>query len=171
MSDNLPEPVPDPGFMGNALTELTAQEERFVALHCSGMGYSEAARAAGYSSTHSGFSSELAKKPAIRAAIEQFRREIREQVQFDIHTAHAMYMEAFANAGNSTEQRLVVDSLVKLHGLAQKTPTVQVNVQINQNKAAQMSDEDLLKLLGKDASYLDPDAYAIDGEFEEVEDD
>lgn len=154
--------------MGKGLPDLTVQEERFVALHCSGMSPSAAARAAGYAANAS--ATQLMKRDHIRAAIDQFRAEIREQVQFDVATAHAMYMEAYANAASSTEQRQVVDSLVKLHGLIQPDkPTVQIN-QININKAQQMSDEELLKLLGKDAAYLDPEAHVLEGEYEALDD-
>lgn len=167
----LPEEAPKPegGFMGQSLPELSAQEERFVMLHCSGMSPAAAARSAGYA--HGASSGQLMKRPAIRAAIDRFRQELREQVRFDITTAHAMYMEAYANAASSTEQRQVVDSLVKLHGLIQPAqPTVTIN-HITVNKAHQMTDEQLLKLLGKDAEYLDPEAHIIEAEYEEAGDD
>ena len=154
--------------MGQSLPDLTAQEERFVMLHCSGMSPAAAARSAGYA--HGASSGQLMRKPAIKDAIDRFRQEIREQVNFDLATAHAMYMEAYGNASSSTEQRQVVDSLVKLHGLIQPTqPTVTIN-HITVNKAHQMTDEQLLKLLGKDAEYLDPEAHIIEGEYEEAPD-
>ena len=50
-----------------------------------------------------------------------------------------------------------VDSLVKLHGLSTPEPTTTVNIQINGTKQLErMTDEELLKLAGQDADYLEP---------------
>ena len=50
------------------------------------------------------------------------------------------------------------DSLVKLHGLVQNEPQAQVNVQINASakQLEKLSDEELVKLVGKDEHYLEP---------------
>ena len=55
----------------------------------------------------------------MRAALRQAREVFAEQMAFDRKKAHEMYMDAYRNADNATEQKLVVDSLVKLHGLAE----------------------------------------------------
>jgi len=48
--------------------------------------------------------------------------------------------------------------LVKLHGLATPDNATQVNINIDATpkQLERMSDEDLLKIAGKDSSYLEP---------------
>ena len=138
--------------MGATMAHLTSQERRFVLLRCSGMTLRQAAAGAGYSAmTYD----TLMKRPEIVAAIEDFHRGIQEHVAFGIVEAHAMLMEAWSNAANSTEQRLVVDSLMKLHKLGEHGVKGGKSVTININKLDQMSDEKLLELAGKAAGYLD----------------
>ena len=56
------------------------------------------------------------------------------------------------------------DSLVKLHGLAIPDKATQVNININGTKQLErMSDEDLLKIAGKDLDYLEPKGEVEDG--------
>jgi hypothetical protein len=51
-----------------------------------------------------------------------------------------------------------VDSLVKLHGLTAPENATQVNINIDATpkQLERMSDEELLKIAGKDTAYLEP---------------
>ena len=92
---------------------------------------------------------------------------MREEVKFNVVNAHSMYMDAYAQSATATEMKNTVDSLVKLHGLSKENqPQTQVNVQINNIKQLErLTDEELLKLVGKDQQYLEPIA---DGDTEEA---
>ena len=144
--------------MGNLSIELTSQEKRFVLLRCSGMSLRKAAEGAGYDSSLN--LTWFVNRAPIIAAMKAFKDTLalEEGVVFGVSEAHQMLMEAWANAANSTEQRLVVDSLMKLHRLGE-TPkgSGSKSVTININKLDQMSDEKLLKLAGKAGDYLDLD--------------
>ncbi len=69
-----------------------------------------------------------------------------------------MYLDAYNAAATSTEMKNTVDSLVKLHGLAAPDNATQININVNTAQMERMSDEDLLKLAGKDIDYLEPEA-------------
>lgn len=141
--------------MGEFAPDLTAQEKRFVLLLCSGMTQKAAALGAGYAAMSY---DTLLARPAIRAAIDDFRAKIQEHVAFGVVEAHHMLMEAWSTAASSTEQRLVVESLMKLHklgGEAEKRGAKSVTININ--KLDQLSDEKLLQLAGKASDYLDLD--------------
>jgi len=78
-------------------------------------------------------------------------------VKFTSQNAHMMYMEAYNSSANATEMKNTTDSLVKLHGLAEADNAPQVNININGTKQLErMTDEDLLKIAGKDLNYLEP---------------
>ena len=150
-------------YAGLNYGSLTMQQEKFVLLHVSGMSLAAAGRAAGYSTRRLAY--ETAKKPNVQKAIEYFREQMREEVEFTTANAHHMYMESYTAAANSTEMRTTVDSLVKLHGLAQPEQQTQVNIQINGTKQLErMTDEDLLKIAGKDTEYLEPKSTNGDSE-------
>ena len=68
-----------------------------------------------------------------------------------------MYMEAYAASATATEMKSTVDSMCKLHGLHIPDNATQVNININGTKQLErMSDEDLLKIAGKNEDYLEP---------------
>ena len=71
-----------------------------------------------------------------------------------------MYMDAYQASATATEMKNTVDSLVKLHGLSTPDNATQVNINIDATpkQLERMSDEDLLKIAGKDTSYLEPQA-------------
>ena len=60
---------------------------------------------------------EVFKKPKVQQAVQYLREEMREEVKFDRTTATQMYFEAHRKSANATEEKNVVDSLFKLHGL------------------------------------------------------
>jgi len=142
-------------YMGLTRGSLTMQQEKLVSLISSGMTIAAAGRGAGYSSPQATY--EAAKRPSVAQAIEYFRQEMREEVKFTNQHAHMMYMEAYNSSANATEMKNTTDSLVKLHGLAAPENATQVNISINGTKQLErMSDEDLLKIAGKDLDYLEP---------------
>lgn len=121
-------------------------------LRCSGMTLRQAAMGAGYSPMSY---DTLMKRQVIVDAIDEFHRSMQEHVAFGVTEAHNMLMEAWANAANSTEQRLTVEALMKLHKLGDQGNKGGKSVTININKLDQMSDDKLLQLAGKTAGYLD----------------
>lgn len=142
-------------YMGIVRGELTMQQEKFVSLIISGMSIAAAGRGAGYASPDTAYAAH--KLPLVQKAIEYFRAEMRETVKFERENAHMMYMEAYNTSANATEMKNTTDSLVKLHGLATPDNATQVNININGTKQLErMSDEDLLKIAGKNMDYLEP---------------
>lgn len=142
-------------YMGIARGSLTIQQEKLVMLIVSGMSIAAAGRGAGYASSTTAYAA--AKLPVVQQAIEYFREEMREEVKFTAQNAHTMYMEAYHASATATEMKNTTDSLVKLHGLVTPENSPQVNIQINGTKQLErMTDEDLLKIAGKDTDYLEP---------------
>jgi uncharacterized protein YdaT len=142
-------------YMGISRGSLTMQQEKLVMLISSGMTIAAAGRGAGYSSPQATYAA--AKVPEVQKAIDYFRQEMREEVKFTNQHAHMMYMEAYSSSANATEMKNTTDSLVKLHGLAAPDNATQVNININGTKQLErMTDEDLLKIAGKDLDYLEP---------------
>ena len=119
------------------------------------MSIAAAGRGAGYTTRHAAH--DATKIPEVQKAIAYFREEMREEVKFTNQNAHMMYMEAYNASANATEMKNTTDSLVKLHGLAAPENATQVNININGTKQLErMTDEDLLKIAGKDIDYLEP---------------
>ncbi len=143
-------------YMGLQLNALTVQQEKLVMLVASGMSIRAAARAVGYKKYDSALIAM--QRPEMKAALQYFREEAREQVKYTVANAHTMYMEAYSISANATEMKNTTDSLVKLHGLIKEEPSTQVNVQINATakQLERLSDEELIKLAGKDSKYLEP---------------
>ena len=138
--------------------DLTAQEEHFCLLIASGMTRAAAQRAAGYGSRAA--VAKLMGREDITNYIDALREMAVEDVKFGITEAHNMYMQAWVASQNATEQVKVVDSLVKLHGIAKEKDAPLVNVNINADnyakQLANMSDEELLREVGEDTDALTP---------------
>ena len=145
-------------YMGLSLNDLTVQQEKLVTLIASGMTIAAAGRGAGYASAQSAREASLI--PAVQQALQYFREQMREEVKFERQNAHLMYMDAYQASATATEMKNTVDSLVKLHGLAQPDTAVQVNVNMNatSKQLERLSDEELLEIAGKQTNYLEPDA-------------
>jgi len=141
--------------MGISRGSLTMQQEKLVMLMVSGMSTAAAGRGAGYSCQQAAYAA--AKLPDVQKALEYYREEMRETVKFTAQNAQMMYMEAYNASANATEMKNTTDSLVKLHGLGVPDTAPQVNININGTKQLErMTDEDLLKIAGKDLHYLEP---------------
>jgi len=143
-------------YMGIALGALTMQQEKMVMLVASGMSIRAGSRAAGYKSYDHAL--QAMRRPEMQKALGYFREQAREEVRFGITNAHSMYMEAYNASANATEMKNTTDSLVKLHGLIQPEPQAQVNVNINATtkQLERLSDEELVKIAGKETAYLEP---------------
>lgn len=142
-------------YMGLKLNELTVQEEKLVQLMASGMSIAAAGRAAGYASPKTTYLT--AKREPIQKALAYLREEFREAVHFDRTQAHVMYLDTWTKCDTATEMKNTVDSLCKLHGLHQPENAVQVNINLEGTKQLEkLSDEELLKIAGKETDYLEP---------------
>tara|TARA_R100000152_G_scaffold18871_1_gene10833 strand:- start:166 stop:690 length:525 start_codon:yes stop_codon:yes gene_type:complete len=142
-------------YAGIKLSELSVQEERLVLFYLKGMSKAAAGRAAGYRNQDSVY--EVFKRPTIVKAVEYLRSEMREEVKFDRTTATTMYLEAHRKSANATEEKNVVDSLCKLHGLFAPEQATQVNINVdNLERLERMSDSELLKIAGSETNYLEP---------------
>lgn len=98
---------------------------------------------------------------------DEFARDVLPRVKFGREDAHHMYMTAFRNAANATEQIKATDSLVKLHRI-DKEPDVAPEKEINNHRQLEnMSVEELLRIAGYKLASLNPegieDAEVISG--------
>ena len=142
-------------YAGVKLSELSVQEERLILYFLRGMSKAAAGRAAGYKNQDSVY--EIFKKPKINQAIEYLREEMREEVKFDKNTATQLYLEAHRKSATATEEKNVVDSLCKLHGLFAPENATQVNINVDKiQQLERLPDSELLKLAGVDTQYLEP---------------
>lgn len=142
-------------YMGLNLNELSVQEERLILYHLKGMTKAAAGRAAGYLNMEHVY--DIFKKPKIIQAVNYLREESRREFNFDRGTATSMYLEAHRKSANATEEKNIIDSLCKLHGLFAPETATQINI-INGEveKLENLSDEELLKIAGDDVKYLEP---------------
>ena len=91
------------------------------------------------------------------ALTEYLREEMREEVKFDKNTATQLYLEAHRKSATATEEKNVVDSLCKLHGLFAPENATQVNINVDKiQQLERLPDSELLKLAGVDTRYLEP---------------
>jgi len=142
-------------YAGVKLSELSVQEERLILFYIRGMSKAAAGRAAGYQNLDHVY--EVFKKPKVSQAVEYLRQEMREEVKFDRNTATTMYLEAHRKSANATEEKNVVDSLCKLHGLFAPEQATQVNINVDKiQQLERLPDSELLKLAGVDTQYLEP---------------
>jgi len=142
-------------YAGVKLSELSVQEERLILFHLRGLTKAAAGRAAGYRNMDHVY--EVFKKPKIQKAVSYLREEMREEVKFDRNTATTMYLEAHRKSATATEEKNVVDSLCKLHGLFAPEQATQVNINVDKiQQLERLPDAELLKLAGVDKSYLEP---------------
>jgi len=145
-------------YAGVNLGELSVQEERLVLFHLRGMSKAAAGRAAGYADMKRVY--ELFGKPKLQKALTYLRGQMVEETKFDKSTATNMYLEAHRKSANATEEKNVVDSLCKLHGLFMPENATQININVEKvEQLEKLSDADLLKIAGKDTKYLEPDGY------------
>jgi len=142
-------------YMDVKLNELSVQEERLILFHLRGMGKAAAGRAAGYADAEHVY--KIFKKPVVQKALVHLRDEFREAIKFDKQQATTMYLEAHRKSVTSTEEKNVVDSLCKLHGLFIPENATQVNINVAfTEQLEKLPDSELLKIAGVDNQYLTP---------------
>ena len=142
-------------YAGVHLGDLSVQEERLLLFHLRGMTKAAAGRAAGYGDMDHVYS--LFKKPKMQQALTYLRGQLVEEVKFDKQTATNMYLEAHRKSANATEEKNVVDSLCKLHGLFMPDNATQININVEKvEQMEKMSDAELLQLAGASSNYLKP---------------
>jgi len=142
-------------YAGVKLSELSVQEERLILFHLRGMSKAAAGRAAGYKDMDTVYA--VFKRDKVNQALNYLRQEMREEVKFDRNTATVMYLEAHRKSANSTEEKNVVDSLCKLHGLFAPEQVTQVNLNVEKlERLERLPDSELLKIAGVDNEYLEP---------------
>lgn len=154
---------------------LTGQKEKFVHYIISGMSLGAASTAVGTTATVGG---RWVNEPLIVQALEYFREKNREKLKFSMETAHEMYLDTYRLAEAKEDpiaMKNVVDSLVKLHGIAAAPKVQQIEVNItNKKQAERLSDDKLLEQAGLDPEYLTPipkrrpQLEAIDADYTEV---
>ena len=147
----------------SAIRELTSQEEAYVRYCIQGLNPSAAARAAGYSDPITAVAT-FAEREDICKALAYGREMIRQTalasgaMNFTRDDATMLYLEAHSTAENSSEKIRAVDSLVKLHGLAEPEKK---EIKITTRDQMQALDSDkLLEIAGSDL-VLSPDDYKV----------
>jgi hypothetical protein len=142
-------------YMDVKLNELSVQEERLILFHLRGMTKAAAGRAAGYADAEHVY--KIFKKPVVQKALTHLRNEFKESIKFDKTQATSMYLEAHRKSATSTEEKNVVDSLCKLHGLFAPDNATQININVDSiEQLEKLPDSELLKIAGVDNQYLIP---------------
>tara|TARA_R100000781_G_C4067582_1_gene123344 strand:- start:671 stop:1159 length:489 start_codon:yes stop_codon:yes gene_type:complete len=142
-------------YMGVKLNELTVQEERLILFYIKGMSKAAAGRAAGYQNMENVYA--IFKREPIQKAVNYLRKEMVEECKFDRNQATNMYLEAHRKSANATEEKNVVDSLCKLHGLFVPENATQININVDRvQQLEKLSDDELIKLAGENDKYLEP---------------
>jgi transcriptional regulator with XRE-family HTH domain len=149
----------DQAISTNPLPKLTAQEQMLVAALNAGASIAEAARRAGMSPQTA--SKWLKNREDLQQAMthyrDEFQRDILPNVVFTKDDAHHMYMTAYRNSANATEQIKATDSLVKLHRLNEPEKR-EAEKEVNTAKQLEhYSVNELLKLAGYKLSSLNPE--------------
>lgn len=151
-----------------SVERLTSQEEVYVQRRAQGVNPSAAARMAGFNVTKT-LIRDLTINPTINEAIAYLREAQRQvslsegAIEFTKNDATTLYLAAHAKAESAAEEIRAVDSLVKLHGLAE--PEKREIKITSRGDMESMSDEDLLAMAGSELR-LSPDQYKVidDGE-------
>lgn len=180
-----PGPPPEPGQLATELAQrlpnfspaqLSPQLEKFAHYIASGMPKSAAAVAVGISASSA---DRMLEKPGVKEAIEALRERNRERLDFTVETAHGMYLDAMEVAkhtSDATAMKNIIDSLVKLHGIAAAPKPTKVELTVNNKRQAErMTDEQLLEEAGFSRDYMTPiprirkaPEPIVEGEFTEV---
>lgn len=157
---------------------LTGQQEKFVHYIVGGLSVGAAATAVGVAPNTG---RTWLEKESIKTAIEHFRQKNRDKLDFTIEAAHKMYLDVWRLAEAKEDpvaMKNVVDSLVKLHGVAAAPKTQEVKVTLtNEKQALRLTDEQLLQQAGLDSGYLTPlpkrrpQEEIVDAEYTDVEKD
>ena len=88
------------------------------------------------------------KKPAVQKMVAKMREEFKEEIKFDKQTATSMYLEAHRKSVTATEEKVITDSLCKLHGLFAPEHATQININLDRTveQLEKLPDSELLKI-------------------------
>ena len=136
---------------------LTGQQEKFCHYIVSGMSAGAAGTAVGIAPDTG---RKWMEKDHIKQAIEHFRAKNREKLEFNIEIAHKLYYDTYRLAEAKEDpvaMKNVVDSLVKLHGVAAAAKPQEVKITVtNEKQALRLTDEQLLEQAGLAPDHLIP---------------
>ena len=138
---------------------LSSQEENCLLYHLRGMSEAEAARAAGYEDEQA--TARLLRREDARLILGYLRDKTLGDARIDVERLTGMLLEAHRKSATATEEIAAVRELGKLHGLypeQKKSPSVQINQQINVTNTTQLkrlSDAELLRLAGDNAALTE----------------
>ena len=148
--------------MNQVQVALSAQERSFVNLVLRGVAPQPAAKSLGLPPQEGLL---LVQEEHIRQALEYGREMLDpgmyqtvQNIEFTKDMATVLYLEAHKKSKDSTEEIKAVDSLVKLHGLAEPEKK-QVEVK-HEGQLRELSDDDLQKMAGN-TIQLDPSSYEV----------
>ena len=153
----------------NPYTELTITQKRYVEARLQGLNKTMAHAAAGYAPVAKGDRNSvyaLERSPKIRAAIRYLIRESTKSVD-DLTKSDVLtgMMDAVDSAATAGELVMAWREIGKLLGAYEPERRVLEVHDYSREELKTLSDKDLTRMAGKDMSN------AVEGEFNEVEDD
>jgi hypothetical protein len=129
----------------------TSREARLLALVNQGTGLPSAAEAVGLTLKKATKILSQEKHQKVLATLD---RERAAPARIDRSMLTMMLLEAHRKAGTATEEISAIKELGKMHGLYEPEVIKQVSLNADvTNRVANMSDAELLGLLGKDEGY------------------
>ena len=156
--------------VADILEPLTEKQRLYVQARLQGMTRVASAAAAGSPNPKKN-AHKFEASESVKTALRKSREVFAQQLAFDRKKAHDMYMTAYHNADTATEQKMVVDSLVKLHGIAEpETKRLQhqhTGVIEHKGQITHLPDAKLLEMARLPPSE---DPNVIEGEIVEDED-
>ncbi len=155
------------------LRSLDAQETSLVAGISMGMSLTAAAKRAGMGVTRA---KSILEDENVQAHLEILNQdrfaETRRQVKYDMVDAHLDIEMGKRMSANAMEWFRGVEMHMKLHGLGIEKKEIEVNVNNIQkiDQLAELDDDQLLRLMGRDGNDLTPEGHIAEGEYSVVDD-
>jgi len=136
-------------YMGERGLQFTTQEAQFLFSVTAGVELTKAARKAGFLPAAQAVNNLLERADITDALkyMDDMKQEVIPAGDFTAEDAMGMYLDAYAAAATSTEMKNVVDSMVKLKGLAAAEKKEVVFTNATELRGA--SEEDLIRQIGK----------------------
>lgn len=148
------------------LRSLDVQEISLISGIAMAMSITASAKRAGMSGARA---KKILEDPAVKAHLEILNQDVfneaRRQVKYDMVDAHMDIEMGKRMSANAMEWFRGVEMHMKLHGLAVEKKEIEVNVTNIQkiDQLAELDDEQLLQLMGRDGNDLTPDGHIADG--------
>lgn len=147
---------------------LTPQQSAYVHFRSLGLNASQSAKRAGYPENKR-INLDLDRNPRIRAAIDRIREEAR--IRFDIDRDRVVegIMEALSVAREQSDAKIMIlawTELARITGVqAPEVKKLEISGEVTAHHLAQVSDKQLLTLLGKERTLELP---PLEGEYDEI---